>query len=106
MMPSDHLQREATADPAGGASLLQLVAGRWVMNVAFASDALAMIPAIPGYLIGQRWIIGGIMRGAIKSVSAADEALTRSPSMRRTSLVGGPRRYPAATTGVGHWYYG
>lgn len=36
------------------------------MNVAFASYALAMIPAIVGYLIGQRWIIGGIMRGAIK----------------------------------------
>ena len=36
------------------------------MNVAFASYALAMIPAVVGYLIGQRWIIGGIMRGAIK----------------------------------------
>jgi raffinose/stachyose/melibiose transport system permease protein len=36
------------------------------INVAFASYALAMIPAIVGYLIGQRWIIGGIMRGAIK----------------------------------------
>ncbi len=36
------------------------------LNVAFASYALAMIPAIVGYLIGQRWIIAGVMRGAIK----------------------------------------
>jgi len=36
------------------------------INVAFASYALAMIPAIIGYLIGQRWIIAGVMRGAIK----------------------------------------
>lgn len=36
------------------------------INVAFASYALAMIPAIVGYLIGQRWIIAGVMRGAIK----------------------------------------
>ncbi len=36
------------------------------LNVAFASYALAMIPAIIGYLIGQRWIIAGVMRGAIK----------------------------------------
>jgi raffinose/stachyose/melibiose transport system permease protein len=36
------------------------------INVAFASYALAMIPATIGYLIGQRWIIAGVMRGAIK----------------------------------------
>ncbi|MFT4295918.1 MAG: carbohydrate ABC transporter permease [Micropruina sp.] len=36
------------------------------INVAFASYALAMIPAIVGYLIGQRWIIAGVMRGSIK----------------------------------------
>ena len=36
------------------------------INVSFASYALAMIPAIIGYLIGQRWIIAGVMRGAIK----------------------------------------
>lgn len=36
------------------------------INVAFASYALAMVPAIIGYLIGQRWIISGVMRGAIK----------------------------------------
>ncbi|MDO9417763.1 carbohydrate ABC transporter permease [Pararhizobium sp.] len=35
-------------------------------NVAFASYAIAMIPAIIGYVIGQRWIIAGVMRGAIK----------------------------------------
>lgn len=35
-------------------------------NVAFASYAIAMIPAIVGYLVGQRWIIAGVMRGAIK----------------------------------------
>ena len=35
-------------------------------NVAFASYAIAMLPAIIGYLIGQRWIIAGVMRGAIK----------------------------------------
>lgn len=35
-------------------------------NVAFASYAIAMLPAIVGYLIGQRWIIAGVMRGAIK----------------------------------------
>ncbi|MET3807067.1 ABC-type glycerol-3-phosphate transport system permease component [Nakamurella sp. UYEF19] len=36
------------------------------INVAFASYALAMIPAVIGYLVGQRWIIAGVMRGAIK----------------------------------------
>lgn len=36
------------------------------INIAFASYALAMIPAIVGYLVGQRWIIAGVMRGAIK----------------------------------------
>lgn len=36
------------------------------INVAFASYTLAMIPAIIGYLVGQRWIIAGVMRGAIK----------------------------------------
>lgn len=36
------------------------------INVAFASYALAMIPAVVGYLVGQRWIIAGVMRGAIK----------------------------------------
>ena len=35
-------------------------------NVAFASYAIAMIPSIIGYIIGQRWIIAGVMRGAIK----------------------------------------
>ena len=36
------------------------------INVAFASYTLAMIPAIIGYLVGQRWIIAGVIRGAIK----------------------------------------
>jgi raffinose/stachyose/melibiose transport system permease protein len=35
-------------------------------NVAFASYAIAMIPSILGYIVGQRWIIAGVMRGAIK----------------------------------------
>lgn len=35
-------------------------------NVAFASYFLAMAPAMIGYLIARRWIISGIMRGAIK----------------------------------------
>jgi raffinose/stachyose/melibiose transport system permease protein len=35
-------------------------------NVAFASYFLAMAPALIGYLIARRWIISGIMRGAIK----------------------------------------
>jgi raffinose/stachyose/melibiose transport system permease protein len=35
-------------------------------NIAFASYLMAMIPTIIGYIIAQRWIIAGIMRGSIK----------------------------------------
>lgn len=35
-------------------------------NVAFASYLMAMIPTIIGYIIAQRWVISGVMRGAIK----------------------------------------
>jgi raffinose/stachyose/melibiose transport system permease protein len=35
-------------------------------NVAFASYLMAMIPTLIAYIIAQRWVISGIMRGAIK----------------------------------------
>ena len=35
-------------------------------NVAFASYLMAMAPSLVGYLIAQRWVMSGVMRGAIK----------------------------------------
>ncbi len=35
-------------------------------NVAFASYLMAMAPSLIGYLIAQRWVMSGVMRGAIK----------------------------------------
>ena len=35
-------------------------------NVAFASYLMAMIPTLIAFLIAQRWVINGIMRGSIK----------------------------------------
>lgn len=35
-------------------------------NLAFASYLLALIPMLIVYLIGQKWIIGGVTRGAVK----------------------------------------
>jgi raffinose/stachyose/melibiose transport system permease protein len=35
-------------------------------NVASASYLMAMIPAIIGYMICQKWVVSGVMRGAIK----------------------------------------
>jgi raffinose/stachyose/melibiose transport system permease protein len=35
-------------------------------NVAFASYLMAMIPSLLGYIIAQRWVMSGVMRGAIK----------------------------------------
>jgi raffinose/stachyose/melibiose transport system permease protein len=35
-------------------------------NIAFASYLMAMIPTLIGYIFAQRWVISGIMRGAIK----------------------------------------
>jgi raffinose/stachyose/melibiose transport system permease protein len=35
-------------------------------NVAFASYLMAMLPTLVAFLIAQRWIIKGMLRGAIK----------------------------------------
>ena len=35
-------------------------------NVAFASYLMAMLPSLIGYLVAQRWVMSGLMRGAIK----------------------------------------
>ncbi len=35
-------------------------------NVAFASYLMAMLPSLIGYLIAQRWVMSGMLRGAIK----------------------------------------
>ncbi|MEQ6376273.1 carbohydrate ABC transporter permease [Bacillaceae bacterium S4-13-56] len=35
-------------------------------NLAFASYLMAMLPMIIVYIIAQKWIIGGVMRGSIK----------------------------------------
>jgi raffinose/stachyose/melibiose transport system permease protein len=35
-------------------------------SVAFASYLMAMAPSLIGYLIAQRWVMSGVMRGAIK----------------------------------------
>jgi raffinose/stachyose/melibiose transport system permease protein len=35
-------------------------------NVAMASYLLAMAPSIIGYLFAQRFVISGVMRGAVK----------------------------------------
>lgn len=35
-------------------------------NVAFASYLMALLPTVAGYIIAQRWVISGVMRGAIK----------------------------------------
>jgi raffinose/stachyose/melibiose transport system permease protein len=35
-------------------------------NLAFASYLMAMLPALLGYLFAQRWVMSGLMRGAIK----------------------------------------
>jgi raffinose/stachyose/melibiose transport system permease protein len=35
-------------------------------NVAFASYLMALIPTLIAFLIGQRWVVSGIMRGSIK----------------------------------------
>jgi raffinose/stachyose/melibiose transport system permease protein len=35
-------------------------------NVAFASYLMAMAPSLIGYLVAQRWVMSGVMRGAIK----------------------------------------
>ena len=35
-------------------------------NVAFASYLMAMLPSLIGSLIAQRWVMSGVMRGAIK----------------------------------------
>ena len=35
-------------------------------NVAFASYLMAMAPSLIAYLIAQRWVMSGVMRGAIK----------------------------------------
>jgi raffinose/stachyose/melibiose transport system permease protein len=35
-------------------------------NVAFASYLMALLPTVVGYIVAQRWVISGVMRGAIK----------------------------------------
>ena len=35
-------------------------------NVSFASYLMAMAPSLIGYIIAQRWVMSGLMRGAIK----------------------------------------
>jgi raffinose/stachyose/melibiose transport system permease protein len=35
-------------------------------NVAFASYLMALLPTLVAFLIAQRWVVKGIMRGAIK----------------------------------------
>ena len=35
-------------------------------NVAFASYLMAMLPTLVAFLIAQRWVVSGIMRGSIK----------------------------------------
>jgi raffinose/stachyose/melibiose transport system permease protein len=35
-------------------------------NVAFASYLMALLPTLAAFLIGQRWVVSGIMRGSIK----------------------------------------
>jgi raffinose/stachyose/melibiose transport system permease protein len=35
-------------------------------NVAFASYLMALLPTLVAFLIAQRWIVSGIMRGSIK----------------------------------------
>jgi len=35
-------------------------------NVAFASYLMALLPTLVAFLIAQRWVVKGIMRGSIK----------------------------------------
>jgi raffinose/stachyose/melibiose transport system permease protein len=35
-------------------------------NVAFASYLMALLPTLVGFIIAQRWVMSGVMRGAIK----------------------------------------
>jgi raffinose/stachyose/melibiose transport system permease protein len=35
-------------------------------NVAFASYLMALLPTLVAFLIAQRWVVSGIMRGSIK----------------------------------------
>ena len=35
-------------------------------NISFASYLMAMAPSLIGYLIAQRWVMSGVLRGAIK----------------------------------------
>ena len=35
-------------------------------NVAFASYLMALLPTLVVFLIAQRWVVSGIMRGSIK----------------------------------------
>lgn len=34
--------------------------------MAFASYLMAMAPILVVYLLAQKWVIGGVMRGAVK----------------------------------------
>jgi raffinose/stachyose/melibiose transport system permease protein len=36
------------------------------LNVAFASYLMALLPTLVAFLIAQRWVVSGIMRGSIK----------------------------------------
>src|SRR6266851_2106226 len=36
------------------------------INVAFASYLMALLPTLVAFLIAQRWVVSGIMRGSIK----------------------------------------
>lgn len=35
-------------------------------SISFASYLIAMAPSLIGYLIAQRWVMSGVLRGAIK----------------------------------------
>ena len=35
-------------------------------NVAFASYLMALLPTLVVFLVAQRWVVSGIMRGSIK----------------------------------------
>jgi hypothetical protein len=53
-----------TACSSGGS--VSIVFEETNYNIAFASYLMAMIPTLIGYIFAPRWVISGIMRGAIK----------------------------------------
>ena len=40
--------------------------GKMAMAMAFASYLMAMAPVLIVYIFAQKWVVGGVMRGAVK----------------------------------------